>query len=95
MHFIAVFFGIIATVTSLIGLLPQIYKSMKTRSTDDVSMLMLVNYAVCSVAWIVYGLSTASLFVTLSNIVGLATSLVSIAQKYYFDKLRNPASQLL
>jgi MtN3 and saliva related transmembrane protein len=80
-------FGFIATVTSIIGLLPQVYKTYKIKSAHDVSMAMLYNYLVCSTAWIVYGLLTYSKFVVYSNIIGLITSLVSILQKRYYDAL--------
>lgn len=79
------FFGFIALVTSIIGLMPQSYKAFKTRSTEDISMLMLVNYLVCSIAWIIYGSIILSAFVVLSNVIGGLTSLVLIVQKYYYD----------
>ncbi|WP_264337847.1 PQ-loop domain-containing transporter [Wolbachia endosymbiont (group B) of Dolichovespula media] len=41
-------FGFIAFITSLIGLLPQVYRAYITKLTRDVSMLMLVNYLICS-----------------------------------------------
>ncbi len=79
------FFGFIALVTSLIGLLPQIYKAYITKSTHDISMLMLVNYLVCSISWIGYGICHNSIFVILSNISGLVISIISIIQKRYYD----------
>lgn len=86
MNFIENFFGTIALVSSIIGLLPQIYKSFKTKSTNDISMIMLLNYLVCSISWIIYGICTNSSFVVWSNIVGLITSTISIIQKKYYDK---------
>ena len=80
------FFGVISLATSVIGLLPQIYKSLKTRSTHDVSMVMLINYLICSFAWIVYGSYTASTFVLWSNIIGGASSVLLIVIKLNFDK---------
>ncbi|MDR1391143.1 MAG: hypothetical protein LBI95_02105 [Holosporales bacterium] len=79
-------FGGIAFATSVIGLVPQIYKSFKTKSTGDISMIMLWNYFVCSASWIIYGLMVNSSFVIWSNVVGLITSLISILQKRYYDE---------
>jgi MtN3 and saliva related transmembrane protein len=82
--------GFIALITSLIGLLPQVYKSYKIKSTEDISMLMLINYLICSIAWVIHGLCQNSNFVVWSNIVGTIISIISIAQKQYYDKrLRN------
>jgi MtN3 and saliva related transmembrane protein len=77
--------GTIAFITSFIGLLPQIFKAIKTKSTQDISMIMLINYLICSLAWIVYGSSTDSFFVLSSNIVGLIISLLLIILKRRYD----------
>lgn len=79
------FFGYIALITAIIGLLPQVIKSYRTRSTDDISMIMLLNYFIGSVAWIIHGLSINSNFVVWSNILGGAVSLISIVQKLKYD----------
>lgn len=83
---IANIMGTIALVTSFIGLLPQSYKAFKTRSTQDLSMLMLMNYLVCSLAWIIYGICIHSPFVLYSNLVGAVSSITLIFQKQYYDK---------
>jgi len=84
---IVVLSGTIAFITSLIGLLPQIIKALKTKSTQDISMLMVINYLLCSFAWIVYGAYTDSLFVLASNVIGLLTCCILILQKRYYDAL--------
>ena len=48
-------------------------------------MAMLVNYLVCSLAWIIYASLTESLFVLSSNAVGLVTSAILIVQKKYYE----------
>lgn len=77
--------GTIAFITSFIGLLPQIIKSYKTRSTQDLSMVMLINYLICSVAWIIYGSTTNSFFVISSNVVGLIVCVLLIILKRHYD----------
>lgn len=85
MSYLQSLFGVIALITSLVGLLPQSYKAFKTRSTLDISMMMLMNYLVCSIAWIVYGISIRANFVIASNIVGLLSVVLLILQKRYYD----------
>ncbi|KGP62221.1 hypothetical protein EP47_01535 [Legionella norrlandica] len=77
--------GMVAFTTSFIGLLPQIVKSLKTQSTQDLSMMMLINYFICSLAWIIYGSNTNSFFVISSNVVGLVVSILLILLKRYYD----------
>ncbi|MGE3919703.1 MAG: SemiSWEET family sugar transporter [Gammaproteobacteria bacterium] len=78
-------FGTIAFITTIIGLFPQVYKAIKTRSTEDISMLMLLNFLVCSIAWIIYGAYAHSFFVEMSNVIGFLSSLLLILLKYYYD----------
>jgi MtN3 and saliva related transmembrane protein len=78
--------GGVALVTSIIGLFPQVYKSYRTKSTIDISMIMLINYLVCSIAWIIHGISTNAAFVIYSYSVGTILSGVSIIQKIVYDK---------
>jgi MtN3 and saliva related transmembrane protein len=80
------FFGTVAFLLSCIGLIPQIWKSFKTKSTEDISILMLINYLVCSVCWIIYGCYVKSHPVIWSNVAMLVTSFISIVQKYYYDR---------
>ncbi|MDR1334257.1 MAG: hypothetical protein LBJ71_03500 [Holosporaceae bacterium] len=85
--------GIVAMVTSIVGLFPQVYKSYRTKSTSDISIVMLVNYLICSVAWVVHGLCSKSNFVVYSNVVGTLMATLSILQKIVYDKnSRNAAS---
>lgn len=81
-------FGFIALITSFVGLLPQSFKAYKTRSTQDISLLMILNFLLCSVAWIIYGICINAGFVVASNIVGLLSSVLLIAQKRYYDNAR-------
>ena len=78
-------FGYVALITAIVGLMPQVIKSYKTRSTDDISMVMLINYFVGSFAWIVHGLSVNDNFVVWSNILGGTVSVISIIQKLKYD----------
>lgn len=85
MHLTQSIFGFIALATSFIGLLPQSYKAFKTRSTHDISMIMLLNYLCCSIAWIIYGICIDAGFVISSNIVGVASCMLLIWQKKHYD----------
>ena len=82
--------GGIACATSIIGLLPQVVKTFKTKSAEDLSTIMLVNYLVCSLAWTSYGYYTNSIFVLISNIIGTITSFILMIQKrYYHQRLQS------
>ena len=54
--------GFVGSICSAIALTPQIYKVYQTKSAKDISLLMLLNYLICSVSWMIYGLSITMLF---------------------------------
>jgi len=89
------FFGVVAFVTSVIGLFPQVAKAIKTRSTQDISMLMLVNYLVCSLAWVLYSIFVFSIYVLASNVIGLLSSVVLIYLKRKYDRSHVVNPQLI
>ncbi|MDR2458596.1 MAG: hypothetical protein LBD43_00670 [Holosporales bacterium] len=80
-YYLEQFFGGIASVTTIVGLMPQIYKAYKTKSMEDVSTMMLVTSFTCSVSWMVYGMLTHSTYVAMSNVICILTSTISLYQK--------------
>lgn len=79
--------GLIASITGIIGFIPQIRKAYKTKSMTDVSMALLLNYLACCVSWMIYGALDTSFFVLWSNVFGSVVSVVTVIQKIYYDKL--------
>ncbi|MBX9621966.1 MAG: hypothetical protein K2X28_08120 [Alphaproteobacteria bacterium] len=78
--------GMIASATSVVGFLPQIYKNQKTKSVQDLSALMLLNFFVCSLAWVAYGGLMGSTYVLLTNVACLCACGVLLYQKMYFQR---------
>lgn len=86
------FFGMIALITTIIGLIPQIYKTYVTKSADDLSMIMLINCFVCSVAWTIYGILVEDTTVILANAFLGLCSIISSIQKIYYDRYNKSKS---
>ena len=61
--------GFIASFTSIVSLIPQIIQSYRTRSVRDISLLMLINFCICSISWVFYGILTDAQSVWLTNII--------------------------
>jgi MtN3 and saliva related transmembrane protein len=85
MNFLENLLGWLAFLTSIIGLIPQIYKTFQVKSAQDLSFTMVLNYALGSLCWIAYGAITSTFYVLLSNVVGLGASLFLMGQKWYYD----------
>lgn len=76
----AAFFGTIL-------MLPQTYKSYKTKKTDDLSMSMLIVYIINCALWEVYGWMIDSYPIIVCNFIALLIGLVQISIKLkYRDK---------
>ncbi|MBQ7524179.1 MAG: PQ-loop repeat-containing protein, partial [Alphaproteobacteria bacterium] len=64
-------FGYVALVTTIIGLMLQIYKTYKTKSARDLSSLMLWNCFVCASSWLIYGVIQLFSFVRSCDVMVL------------------------
>ncbi|MBP9752223.1 MAG: PQ-loop repeat-containing protein [Proteobacteria bacterium] len=80
------FFGWVSLITTLIGLIPQIIKAHQSKSTKDLSHLYLINYLVCSISWVNYGVLTDAHFVVYSNVFGTLMCLFLMLQKRTYDQ---------
>ena len=76
----------IAIICSLISLPPQIYHMYKIKSGDGVSMFMLVNFLICSAAWLLYGFLTDTISVWFTNIIMFIFWLMMIGLKLYYAR---------
>ena len=62
-------FGFSAALLTTIAFLPQLYKTWKTKSADDVSLVMLILFITGLFCWIIYGLKINSLPILVANII--------------------------
>lgn len=78
--------GYSAAVVGTSLMLPQVYKSYKTKSVSDLSWLMLVLYFLNCVLWLTYGILINALHVILTNAIALIISVVQILLKKRYSK---------
>ena len=81
-------FGYIALITTIIGLMPQMYKTYRTKSAGDLSIVMIWNCMICAASWLIYGAIMKDKMVIISNVIALCTSIILAIQKYKYDKIR-------
>ena len=77
--------GYAATLVGTCLMLPQVYKSLKTKSVEDVSWGMLVMYFLNCSLWLVYGLLIAAVPLTITNAIALGISVVQIGLKIQYS----------
>ncbi|HLC71597.1 MAG TPA: SemiSWEET transporter [Candidatus Nanoarchaeia archaeon] len=73
--------GYIAGILVVISLLPQVIKSWKTKSTQDISLWRYVTHVTGLVLWITYAFIIGNMPVALTNGVGLILASVVLCLK--------------
>ena len=73
--------SLIASITPIFSLVPQIIKIYKSRSSKDLSLLMLINFLVCSLSWIAYGFLTETETVWITNLIMTIFTIILIIFK--------------
>ena len=74
--------GLVAASLTTIAFLPQAIKTLKTKSTDDLSPAMFVFLCIGILLWLLYGVLTNDLPIILAN--GLTICLASVILFYIF-----------
>ena len=62
-------FGFSAAFLTTIAFIPQLYKTWKTKSAEDVSLIMLILFITGLICWIIYGLKIHSTPILVANII--------------------------
>ena len=72
MHFTAIsIVGLFAELLLIISQIPQIYKSFKTKSTEDLSLASIICVVAGIVLWVIYGLIKPDSVIVIANGVSL------------------------
>ena len=64
-------FGYIAALLTTIAFLPQLIKTFKSKTADDVSLIMLILFITGLIFWIIYGWKVKAIPVLTANIITL------------------------
>ena len=73
--------GFVAGTLTTAAYIPQVVKSWRLKETKDISLFMLVLYAVGVALWLVYGIWSGSLPIIAANGVSLVLILILLGIK--------------
>ena len=79
-------FGVFAALLTTIAFLPQLYKTWKTKSADDVSLTMLILFIIGLICWIIYGLNINSIPILIANIITFIFNFSILILKITYNK---------
>ena len=76
--------GYIAGALTTLSFVPQVVKAWKMRETRDLSLAMLVLFAVGVILWTLYGIWVGSLPIIVANIITFTLILVLLGLKLWY-----------
>ncbi len=78
--------GYCAATLTTIAFVPQVLKTIKTKSSKDVSIGMFISFTIGVFLWIIYGLVTDTKPIWISNFIILGLAITQIILKLKYDK---------
>lgn len=70
--------GSAGALLTMFGFVPQILKIKRTKSSDDVSLPMLIQFTIGVILWMLYGIHLNNAILIISNLVSLLTLILAI-----------------
>ena len=80
--------GLTAGSISGITFIPQVIKTWKTKSADDISLLMFTFATLSVIMWLVYGLIKKDIAIIYTNSLVLVCSLIMLYFKFRYSSKR-------
>ena len=78
--------GLVAAVLTTSAYIPQVYKTMRTKSVENLSLSMYLAMFTGVVLWLIYGMYIHSLAVILANAFTAILTLMILSYKIRFSK---------
>jgi len=86
MNFSIEIIGLVAAVLTTSSFIPQVIKTKKTKSVENLSLSMYLTMFTGVVLWLIYGLYINSVAVILANAVTAVLTLMLLNYKIRFSK---------
>ena len=82
-------FGFLAALLTTLAFLPQLYKTWKTKTADDVSLFMLILFITGLICWIIYGIKIHSIPILVANIITFIFNFSILILKVSYSKKKD------
>lgn len=77
--------GALAGTLTMLSFVPQVIKTWRTRSVEDVSLWMLLAFNGGITLWLIYGILTDKPSIIFANAITLVLALTLLGMKLKFD----------
>lgn len=75
------FLGLAAGFLTTLAFLPQVIRTWRTRSTEDISLVTFATFSLGVFLWLLYGLAQGDIAITIANAITLVLALIILALK--------------
>jgi MtN3 and saliva related transmembrane protein len=75
------FLGLAAGFLTTLAFLPQVIRTWRTRSTEDISLVTFATFSVGVFLWLLYGLAQGDIAITIANAITLMLALIILVLK--------------
>jgi len=81
--------GALGALLTMFGFLPQVVKILRTRSVEDVSLPMLIQFSIGTFLWLVYGFGLQNKILVVSSFVSLAFYMAALVLYFRYVSYGN------
>ena len=85
--------GMLAGILTTIAFLPQVIKTWRSRSAEDISVGMLLLFSTGLVFWLLYGIAIAAMPIILANATTLVLTFAILLMKWRFAAAARESSR--
>lgn len=78
--------GYVAAVLTTVAFVPQVAKTWRSKSADDLSIAMLATFTIGVALWLVYGLSLGAIPIVAGNATSLVLSVILVALRIRYTR---------
>lgn len=78
--------GFLAAVVGTSLMLPQVFRTVKTKKVNDLSLVMLIFYFLNCSLWLTYGILILAWPVIICNFIALLISIFQLILKFKYSK---------
>jgi MtN3 and saliva related transmembrane protein len=78
--------GLAAGIFTASSLLPQVFKTLKEKKADEVSLAMLIVLQVGLILWIIYGIRRTDLPIIATNCFSLLVNITMVILRIHYQR---------
>lgn len=78
--------GYVAAVLTTVAFFPQVWRTYRSKSASDLSILMLVMFTLGVFLWLIYGVARGSIPIAAANAITLAQSIFLVVLRLRYRR---------